>query len=48
MPLVERRITLACVSNEVGGHYAGNATWLGVRTHDLLAGSSVSAPTPTR
>ena len=36
MPLVERRITLACVSNEVGGHYAGNASWLGVRTDDLL------------
>ena len=36
MPLVERRITLACVSNEVGGKYAGNATWLGVRTDDLL------------
>ena len=36
MPLIERRITLACVSNEVGGHYAGNATWLGVRISDLL------------
>ena len=36
MPLVERRITIACVSNEVGGHYAGNATWLGVRISDLL------------
>ena len=36
MPLVERRITIACVSNEVGGRYAGNATWLGVRVSDLL------------
>ena len=30
MPLVERRITLTCVSNQVGDHYVGNATWLGV------------------
>ena len=37
MPLVERRITLTCVSNEVGGSYTGNATWLGVRMKDLLA-----------
>jgi DMSO/TMAO reductase YedYZ molybdopterin-dependent catalytic subunit len=37
MPLIERRITLACVSNEVGGHYAGNASWLGVRTRDLFS-----------
>ena len=36
MPLIERRITLACVSNEVGGDYIGNATWLGVRIDDLL------------
>ncbi|MBA2445472.1 MAG: molybdopterin-dependent oxidoreductase, partial [Nocardioidaceae bacterium] len=36
MPLIERRITLACVSNEIGGQYAGNATWLGVRISDLL------------
>lgn len=36
MPLIERRVTLACVSNEVGGHYAGNATWLGVKISELL------------
>ncbi len=36
MPLIERRVTLACVSNEVGGHYAGNATWVGVKVSDLL------------
>ncbi|MBT2403139.1 molybdopterin-dependent oxidoreductase [Streptomyces sp. ISL-87] len=29
-PLSERDITLTCVSNEVGGPYAGNARWLGV------------------
>lgn len=36
MPLVERRITLTCVSNEVGGPYVGNATWIGVPVKDLL------------
>ncbi|MCX5264441.1 MULTISPECIES: molybdopterin-dependent oxidoreductase [unclassified Streptomyces] len=35
-PLVERYITLACVSNEVGGELVGNARWLGVPIKDLL------------
>lgn len=35
-PVVEHDITLTCVSNEVGGPYAGNARWLGVRLGDLL------------
>jgi DMSO/TMAO reductase YedYZ molybdopterin-dependent catalytic subunit len=35
--LVEKRITLTCVSNPVGGDYLGNATWLGVPMHQLLA-----------
>jgi DMSO/TMAO reductase YedYZ molybdopterin-dependent catalytic subunit len=34
--MMERRITLTCVSNPVGGKYAGNATWLGVPVRDLL------------
>jgi DMSO/TMAO reductase YedYZ molybdopterin-dependent catalytic subunit len=34
--LVERRITLTCVSNPVGGEYVGNATWIGVPMADLL------------
>jgi hypothetical protein len=34
--LIERRITLTCVSNEVGGDLAGNATWLGVPLAELL------------
>ncbi len=41
LPLVERRITLTCVSNPVGGPYVGNATWLGVRTKDLLEQAGV-------
>ena len=36
MPLIERDITLTCVSNEVGGRYIGGARWLGVRLTDLL------------
>jgi DMSO/TMAO reductase YedYZ molybdopterin-dependent catalytic subunit len=36
MPLEEHRVTLTCVSNEVGGPYVGNAAWLGVRTATLL------------
>ncbi|MFI6522785.1 molybdopterin-dependent oxidoreductase [Spirillospora sp. NPDC050679] len=35
-PLVERDITLACVSNQVGGPYVGHARWLGVLLADLL------------
>ncbi|MCW2768284.1 MAG: oxidoreductase, molybdopterin binding protein [Nocardioides sp.] len=36
MPLIERDITLTCVSNSVGGKYVGGARWLGVRLTDLL------------
>ncbi len=36
MPLVERDITLTCVSNSVGGPYVGGARWIGVRLSDLL------------
>ncbi|MFD3700052.1 sulfite oxidase [Streptomyces sp. NPDC058646] len=43
-PLIERDITLTCVSNEVGGPYIGNARWLGVRLADLLAECGVKPP----
>ncbi len=36
-PLVERHVTIACVSNEVGGDLIGNARWLGWPVRDLLA-----------
>ncbi len=39
--MVERRITLTCVSNPVGGPYAGNATWLGIPIRDLLEEAGV-------
>jgi len=34
--LVEADVTIACVSNEVGGRLIGNARWLGVRLDELL------------
>jgi DMSO/TMAO reductase YedYZ molybdopterin-dependent catalytic subunit len=43
MPLVERDITLTCVSNSVGGPYVGGARWLGVRLVDLLEQAGVQA-----
>ncbi|WP_046771901.1 molybdopterin-dependent oxidoreductase [Jiangella alkaliphila] len=36
LDLVERMITLTCVSNEVGGELAGNAVWLGYPLARLL------------
>lgn len=39
--LIEREITLTCVSNEVGGEYVGNARWLGAPLADLLAQAGV-------
>ncbi|MET9519050.1 molybdopterin-dependent oxidoreductase [Streptomyces sp. NPDC002994] len=42
--LIERDITLTCVSNEVGGPYVGNARWIGVRLADLLRETGVRPP----
>ena len=39
--IVEADITLACVSNEVGGDLVGNARWLGVRLDDVLRDAGV-------
>jgi DMSO/TMAO reductase YedYZ molybdopterin-dependent catalytic subunit len=36
LPLVERYVTIACVSNEVGGDLVGNALWTGIRLTDVL------------
>ncbi len=35
-PMIERDVTLTCVSNNVGGHYIGNARWIGARLDELL------------
>ncbi|MCY0939213.1 molybdopterin-dependent oxidoreductase [Streptomyces sp. H34-S4] len=42
--LIERDITITCVSNEVGGPYVGNARWIGVRLADLLREAGVKPP----
>lgn len=36
MDVVERDITMTCVSNEVGGNLVGSARWLGVPLKDVL------------
>jgi len=35
-PLIEDYVTLTCVSNPVGGPYAGNAKWLGASLADVI------------
>jgi DMSO/TMAO reductase YedYZ molybdopterin-dependent catalytic subunit len=39
--LIERDITISCVSNEVGGDLVGNARWVGCRLDDLLAEAGI-------
>jgi DMSO/TMAO reductase YedYZ molybdopterin-dependent catalytic subunit len=41
MRMVERVITIACVSNQVGGDLIGTATWLGTPLADLLRRAGV-------
>lgn len=41
MDMVERDITMTCVSNGVGGEYVGAARWLGVPLVDLLERAGV-------
>jgi DMSO/TMAO reductase YedYZ molybdopterin-dependent catalytic subunit len=42
MPLFEQYVTIACVSNEVGGGLVGNARWTGVRLKELFDQAGVS------
>ena len=41
LPMVERYITICCVSNSVGGDLIGNAKWLGVPLKDLVEQAGV-------
>lgn len=43
MPLHEQYVTIACVSNEVGGGLVGNALWRGVRLKELLERAGVES-----
>jgi DMSO/TMAO reductase YedYZ molybdopterin-dependent catalytic subunit len=36
LPIIEQYVTIACVSNEVGGGLVGNAKWTGVRLREVL------------
>ena len=36
MPMIERNITLTCVSNEVGGPYVSTSKWLGVPFAEII------------
>jgi DMSO/TMAO reductase YedYZ molybdopterin-dependent catalytic subunit len=39
--VVEKLVTLTCVSNPVGGDLVGNAAWTGYRVRDLLAKAGI-------
>ncbi len=41
--VIEKAVTLTCVSNPVGGDLISNASWTGYRVRDLLAGAGVHA-----
>lgn len=43
LPLIERYVTIACVSNEVGGDLVGNAKWTGPKLADVLEMAGVKA-----
>jgi DMSO/TMAO reductase YedYZ molybdopterin-dependent catalytic subunit len=43
LPLFEQYVTIACVSNKVGGDLVGNALWAGVRLRDVLEMAGVRA-----
>ncbi len=43
MPMIERDITMTCVSNDVGGTYVGSARWLGVPMVDILERAGVGS-----
>jgi DMSO/TMAO reductase YedYZ molybdopterin-dependent catalytic subunit len=43
LPIIEQYVTIACVSNTVGGKLVGNAKWTGVRLRDVLDMAGVQA-----
>jgi len=43
LPLFEQYVTIACVSNRVGGDLVGNALWTGVRLRQVLAMAGIKS-----
>ncbi len=43
LPMFEQYVTIACVSNEVGGRLVGNAKWTGVKLREVLEMAGVQA-----
>jgi DMSO/TMAO reductase YedYZ molybdopterin-dependent catalytic subunit len=43
LPMYEQYVTIACVSNEVGGNLVGNTKWTGVKLRDVLAMAGVQS-----
>jgi len=43
MDLIKKDVTLACVSNEVGGELVGNAVWTGVPLNEIISRSKPSS-----
>jgi DMSO/TMAO reductase YedYZ molybdopterin-dependent catalytic subunit len=43
LPLLEQYVTIACVSNTVGGDLVGNALWTGVRLRDVLSMAGIQS-----
>ncbi len=43
MPMVERDVTLTCVSNPIGGPYVGSTRWQGVLVADILRAADPEA-----
>ena len=43
LPIIEQFVTIACVSNEVGGSLVGNALWTGVALRTVLDMAGVQA-----
>jgi DMSO/TMAO reductase YedYZ molybdopterin-dependent catalytic subunit len=43
LPMFEQYVTIACVSNEVGGGLVGNAKWTGVKLREVLDLAGVQA-----
>jgi DMSO/TMAO reductase YedYZ molybdopterin-dependent catalytic subunit len=41
LPLVERTVTLTCVSNEVGGEYVSTSNFIGVPLRDILSAAGI-------